>query len=81
MPHGFSSLLRKGLNKSICFLSSILHDHVYFKYVIVGISCLSLKGLDVKSLARYPLSFQMCDLCLANAGSCLKLYMLAVHIL
>ena len=28
MPHGFGSLLHKGLNQSSCFLSSILHDHV-----------------------------------------------------
>jgi len=81
MPHGFGSLLHKVLNKSLSFLSSILHDHVYFKFVSVGISCLSFKGLDFKFLARDPLSFQMCDLCLANANSCLKPYMLAVHVL
>jgi len=81
MPHGFGLLLHKELNQSICFLSSILHDRVYFSFLSVGISCLSHKGLDFKSLAKDPLSFQMCDLCLANASSCLKPYMLAVPVL
>jgi len=81
MPLGFGSLLHKGSNQNSCVLSSILHDHISFKFVSLGISCLSLKRLDFKSLARDPLSFQICDLCLTNASSCVKPYMLAVHVL
>jgi hypothetical protein len=81
MPEGFDSLLHKGLNQSNCVLSSILHDHVSFKFVSLGVSYLSLKGLGIKFSARDPLSFQMCDLCLANASSCVQPYMLAVHVL